>query len=365
MSTLLFHNADRPTSLHDRDGLTAFLGRRIPRPDMLSETDYAAQSDTARTEYDRSRIVYASGGIVIATPHVTDATRLLTQAFAVNVGRNSGHAGLMLNGDSTVGKTETAKTLMRTVFSQYTRMFPDYQEHGRLPIVYVSVPAASTGKLLMKTFADFLGLPVTGRESMGEIRSRVVQALVAAGTQLIVVDELQNLVGRSVGLGESVDVLKNLHNEVPATFVYAGFGLTNGDLLSGPKGQQLRGRFTILDMERLNLGDITDRKTWTGLIAAFEKKLPLRHQETGTLRELRDYLYLRTSGSIGSLAKLLTGATIELISNPKYTQERLTEEVMDTVKLDQFAEENYKIKRAALSKGSKALRYPMSGLVSA
>jgi len=363
--TLHFHTTDRPTSLHDRDGLTAFLNRSIPRPEILNDADYTALAAPARAAYDRSRVVYTSGGIVIATPHVTESIRLLKQAFSVNVGRNSGHAGLMLNGDSTIGKTETAKTLMRTVFSQYTRMFPDYEDHDRLPVVYVSVPAASTGKLLMKTFAEFLGLPVTGRESMGDLRHRVVQALIAAGTQLIVVDELQNLVGRSVGLGESVDVLKNLHNEVPATFVYAGFGLTNGELLSGPKGQQLRGRFSIFDMERLNLGDAADRKTWTGLIAAFEKKLPLRHHEIGSLRLLRDYLYLRTSGSIGSLAKLLTGATIELITNPKYTEECLTEEVMSTIKLDQFAEENYKVKMAARNKGSKAVQYPMTGLASA
>ena len=362
--TLLFHTADRPTSLHDRDGLTSYLERSIPRPDILADADYEALSDGARAEYNRSRIVYTSGGIVIGTPHVTESLRLLTQAFAVNVGRNSGHAGLMLNGDSTVGKTETAKALMRAVFAQYKRSFPDFEDYNRLPVVYVSVPAASTGKLLMKTFAEFLGMPVTSNESMGDIRRRVVQALVAGGTQLIVVDELQNLVGRSVGLGESVDVLKNLHNEVPATFVYAGFGLSHGDLLSGPKGQQLRGRFTIFDMERLNVGDATDRKTWGLIINAFEKRLPLRHQELGTLRELREYLYMRTSGSIGSLAKLLTGATIELITNTKHNKECLTEEVMNTVKLDQFAEENYKIKMAR-KKPSKAQSYPLAGLASA
>ena len=286
--TLLFHTADRPTSLHDRDGLTTFLDRNITRPDILNDTDYDALTSNDRAEYDRSRIVYTSGGIVIATAHVNESMRLLTQAFAVNVGRNSGHAGLILNGDSTVGKTETAKALMRAVFTQYKRKFPNFEDHDRLPVVYVSVPAASTGKLLMKTFAEFLGLPVSSNESMGDIRRRVVHALIAAGTQLIVVDELQNLAGRSIGLGESVDVLKNLHNEVPATFVYAGFGLTNGDLLSGPKGQQLRGRFTIFDMERLNLGNAADRKTWGPLIDAFEKKLPLRHQKLGTLREHRE-----------------------------------------------------------------------------
>jgi hypothetical protein len=70
-------------------------------------------------------------------------------------------------------------------------------------------------------------------------------------------------------LGESVDVLKNLHNQVPATFVYAGFGLTNGALLSGAKGQQVRGHFTVFDMERLNLSNPADRKTWVQVIGAF------------------------------------------------------------------------------------------------
>lgn len=361
---ILFHAADRPTTIHSREGLGAYLDHKVTRPDMHSDTAYASLADAARTQYDRDRILHASGGIVISTPHVLEASRLLEQAFAINVGRNSGHAGLMLDGDSTVGKTETAKALMRMVHSQYKRMCPEYADLGQIPVVYISVPAVSTGKLLMKTFAEFLGLPVTGRESMGEIRGRVVQALIAAGTQLIVVDELQNLgMGRSVGMGESVDVLKGLHNELPATFVYAGIGLATGKLLSGERGRQLRGRFTILKMDRLNLSDAADRKTWNQLIAAFEKQLPLRHQDAGTLKKLSSYLYLRTSGSVGSLAKLLSLSTIELIRNPKHTDERLTEAVMDTIKLDEFAEENYKVKKASLR--PKADQYPMSGLEAA
>ena len=363
--TILFRGTDRPTTLHSREELGRYLRHSLPSPELLADDAYAALSPAKRADYNRARCLYASGGIVIATPHVTEATRLLTQAFAVNVGRNSGHAGLMLDGDSTVGKTETAKTLMRTVYSQYRRLYPNFEDHDQIPVVYISVPAVSTGKLLMKTFADFLGLPVLGRESMGELRSRVVRALTAAGTQLIVVDELQNLVGRSAGLGESVDVLKNLHNEVQATFVYAGFGLKGGALLSGERGQQLRGRFTILEMNRLNLSDPADRKTWVGLIGAFEKKLPLHHQELGTLKKLSDYLYLRTSGSVGSLAKLLTLGTVELISNPAHTVERLTEEIMDTVKLDEYAEENYRVLLSRRAKGDKTLSYPIAGLVAA
>ena len=363
--SIMFHDADRTSAIHTLAELTAFLKTDFTRPEMLTDQDYDCLSDIDRDVYDRARMLYASGGIVLATPHVQEASRLLTQAFAVNVGRNSGHVGLLLDGDSTVGKTETTKTLMRTVYSQYKRFFPDFENHNRIPIVYISVPASSTAKLLIKAFAEFFGLPVISRESMGDMRVRVVKALIAAGTQLIVVDELQNLVGRSLGLGESVDILKNLHNEVPATFVYAGFQLADSTLLAGTKGQQLRGRFTILTMDRLNLSDPADRKTWAGLIAGFEKKLPLRHQVLGTLKEHRDYLYMRTSGSIGSLAKLLTASAAELINNPAHTIERLTEAVMDTVTLDIYAEENYSILKNRQTKGTKSAMHSMAELISA
>lgn len=360
--TMMFHTTDRPSSIHTLKELTDYLTKTPARPAILSDKDYAALSEADRTAYNRARSIYASGGIVFSTPQVDEATRLLTQAFAINVGRNSGNVGLMLDGDSTVGKTETTKTLMRNVHSQYSRMFPDFDKYGRIPVVYISVPANSTGKLLIRTFANFLGLAYTERESMGELRARVVQFLLAAGTQLIVVDEFQNLIGRTASLGETVDVLKNLHNELPATFVYAGFGLAASTLLSGARGQQLRGRFAILQMDRLDLSNPDDRTTWARLIAGFEKKLPLRHQEAGTLKELRDYLYLRTSGSIGSLAKLLALSVVELISNPAHKKEQLTQAVMDTVTLDQYAEENYKVMKARMNKNTKA-SYPMAGLV--
>jgi hypothetical protein len=360
--TIMFHAEDIASALHDKDSLAAYLTTKIARPDMMSDVAYAAAAETDRAAYNRARCLYASGGIVMATPHVMQATELLTDAFAVNVGRNSGHVGLLLDGDSTVGKTETTKTLMRTVFSQYTRLYPKFHDDGIIPVVFISVPAVSTGKLLMQTFADFLHLPYTERDSMGTLRSRVVQSLKAARTQLIVVDELQNLVGRSAGLGESVDVLKNLHNEVSATFVYAGFGLATGDLLAGARGQQLRGRFTILSMDRLNLSDPADKKTWKQLINGFEKKLPLHHQVAGSLWAHNEYLYMRTSGSIGSLAKLLALSTRRIIDSDTITVETITQDVMDTVTLDVFAEENYKIKLAALKRTSRANQYPISGL---
>lgn len=333
-----FHSYDRPAALHRMEGLDDYLSNPVPIPTVHTDAEYEDLSAADKAAYDRARMLYLSGGIVIDTPQVQRARRLLTQHFAENAGRNSGHAGLMLSGDSTVGKTTTCKALMRYVHAQYSKQFPDFRAHGRVPVAYIEVPAGSTGKLLMKTFADFFGLTVRSGESMVSIRSRVVDLLNDAGTQLIVVDELHNLAGRSASNGESVDVLKLLHNDVPATFVYAGIDLIGSALLTGPRGSQIGGRFTALEMTRLNSTDAEDRATWARLVSTLEKKLPLRHHEPGTLKKLAPYLYDRTSGSIGSLSRLITGAAIETIANPGIAKEALDKDLLDTRVLDIAAE---------------------------
>src|SRR5690606_17352783 len=104
----------------------------------------------------------------------------------------------------------------------YAARFPDWRRFDHIPVAYVEVPAGSTGKALLKEFAGYLGLSDQNRESTSDIRTKVVAALRRAHTQLIVVDELHNLAGRSAGLGEAVDLLKGLHNDLAATFLYAG-----------------------------------------------------------------------------------------------------------------------------------------------
>jgi hypothetical protein len=337
---------DAPASLRHKDTILQYLGNPVQAPTTVDSTTYAKMKPQKKAEYNRARIMYCSGGIVLDTPQVVSARRLLSKASAWNVGTNSGGVGVMLDGDSTTGKTETLKILARSTFAQYRRARPDFARHKRIPIVYVSVPAASTAKGLVAEFADFLGLPVGTGEPMTSVKSRVVKTLNGAGTQLVLVDELQNLAGRSTGLGESVDVLKELHEKATATFVYAGIDLQTSQLFKGPKGQQLLGRFTTLDTRRLNLHDTHDRGVWRGFINRFESKLPLHDQTPGTLLTMSSYLYQRTSGSIGSLARLLTGVAIDLIDLDGAAEETITEEAMEAIALDTHADAAYEVIKA-------------------
>ena len=335
-----FHGADRPASLFSREGLTTYLNTKtVEKPDPLTGTEYGALSEGARRIYDRQRIIYLSGGIRVITPHVKQAVKQVNEAFSKNAGDNSGNHGVMLDGRATMGKTATLKMLMNQVYGQYRRQFPGFEPEDGVPVVFIEVPAGSTGKSLMRTFANFFGQPVGSTENMISIRTRVGDLMQASGTQLVVVDDLHTLAARSNANGESVDALKNLHDQLAATFVYAGVNLAEGNLLSGDRGEQLKARFSFVNMARFGYSTATDRARWKSIVTGFEMALPLRHHEQGTLAALSDYCYERTGGSIGSLSQLIAGSAAEVINNPKIKHEAIDLELLDSQLLDKEAED--------------------------
>jgi Bacterial TniB protein len=334
-----FHSTDRPATLFTREGLTTYLNTEpARRPEDLTDAAYKKLGDDKRRAYDRQRIIYLSGGITFTTRYVTQAVKQLNEAFAKNAGDNSGNHGVMLDGRSTMGKTTTLKMLMRYIYGQYQRFSPGFEPGDGVPVVFIEVPAGSTGKSLMRTFANFFGAPVGTTENMVSIRTRVGDLMEASGTQLVVVDDLHTLAARSNANGESVDALKNLHDQLAATFLYAGVNLAKGSLLSGDRGEQLRARYSFVEMERFGYDTAADRAYWKKMVEGFENALPLRHHERGTIAAMSDYCYERTSGSIGSLAQLITGSAIEVITNDKFEHEEIDRELMDSIALDKEAE---------------------------
>lgn len=326
------------TDPRTREGLARMAETASHTFDRLSEPDYLALSDAERTDYNAERIGFISGRMLLSTPHLKEARLRLQECIAQNSNRRSGHVGLMLDGDSTLGKTTILEALMEYVYNRFAAQVPNHKAIGYIPIVFVEVPAGSRGKSLMTAFADFLGLPVAPRETMNSIRKRVAQAMRQANTKLVVVDELHKLAGGSVNNGESVDILKELHNEVRATFVYAGLNLTDGKLLSGSRGQQLSARFSFLGMSRYSLNNPEDKVAWKALVTAYVRELPLRHQDLKTLIGHSDYLLARTGGSIGSLGRLLGGAAIALILDPATVEENITRAQLVKRSLDLTAE---------------------------
>ena len=345
--TLTFtdHEAET-TALNRRESLLHYLQHPIEKP--LPPTDGPAPT----SEYDQRRMDYLSGGITLATDSALKGKLMLARAFQENRARNSGHAGVILSGHSSLGKTTLAKALMRWVLEQYDKQVPDWEKFEHVPVMYIEVPPGSNAKALLKEMAAFFGLTVLTRDSMTDLRTKVVAAIRRARTQLIVVDELHNLAGRGAGLGEAVDLLKGLHNDVAATFLYCGIDVTESSLMGGPRGQQLASRFAVLELRRYMWSNAEHRKQWKALINSFERNLLLADHPEKSLVKEAEYLYQRTGGSIGSLGRLLTGAAIDLIQTGA-TVERLDRAVLDGYTLDLTAENFY---RGVLTRKSKTAK---------
>lgn len=356
---LTFTNPDiETTALNRRESLIKHLQHPLLAPtNAVSD----ALTPKERAAYDRNRMDYLSGGIILGTETVHEGKLRLTRAFQENRARNSGHAGVILSGNSSMGKTTTAKRLMRWVFEEYTKQVPEWEKFEHVPVMYVEVPSNSNGKSLLKEMAEFLGLPIHPRDSLADLRTKVVAGIRRARTQLIVVDELHMLSeGRSAGLGESVDLLKGLHNDLSATFLYAGIDVTTSNLMSGTRGQQLASRFSVLELKAYTWSDKEHRLAWRRLVKSFEAQLQLRDHPVGTLNAEAEYLWQRTGGSIGALSRLLTGTAIDLIQN-RATVEKLERDRLDDYTLDRTSEEHYKaVRKLVASRGMTAMEKVMA-----
>jgi hypothetical protein len=344
--------------LFTREGLADYLGSSIKRPKLLSLSSYAALSRTERAAYNERRTDYISGGMTVETPDVQFARKFVAKAKLMNSRKPLGTNGLIVSGPPTAGKTTIIMSIMKEVWGKARTKHSGIAAH-HVPIVFVEVPSGSTGRLLMVELAQFFGLSATRADTKDMIERRVVDAIYATRTELIVIDELHNLEASNRGNGESIDALKVLQDKTRADFIFAGVKLNETPLLSGARGTQISGRFAQLELELYNLDEPDKAATWGGIINAFEAALPLHGHPAGSLNALVPYLHDRTNGNLSSLHMLLAGAAIDLVDLPGAQREVITKQLLDAQHLDIAAEAHYrKVRTRAQTRKTQNRKLP-------
>ena len=273
---------------------------------------------------------YHSEFVVVGTPAMKRVSLELQKMMLLNR-RHKGTArrGLIVSGPPSTGKTTTLMELGR-IFELSDRVrHPEAKD--RLPVAFVSVPPASTPKMLVSEFARFLGVPVQRRMNQAQITDAVCATLGELRTQLVLVDDIHLLDTRTRSGAETSDQIKHLGERIAATFSYAGVDVDTSPLLVGPRGQQLAGRFKLLRNDPLPHGTAEQQRTWTELVTDLESALRLRHHRPGTLARIAPYLHRRTGGVIGSLSHLIREAAITTIAD---STERITKKLLDGIELD-------------------------------
>ena len=180
--------------------------------------------------------------------------------------------------------------------------------------------------MIAAEFARFLGLPLTRRANITDIIEAVCGVCTDTKTSVICVDEIHNLNIATRAGAEASDTLKYFSERIPATFVFAGINVERAGLLSGARGEQIAGRFSMV-----RTGPFACDEQWATLIAALEGSLRLHRHRPGTLPQLARYLHQRTGGMIGSLLWLIRSAAIQAVIDGT---EKITRKAMDAIPVD-------------------------------
>lgn len=303
-----------------------------PAPETATIDEYRSWSDAERHAFDDRRCKRIAASVVVETPAMKQLTLEYRRA-ALFAARPIGRTGIILSGPPTMGKTTAAFATMLQAFQRHRDRYPDWKDRGHAPVVYVELPSKCTGKNLMGRFMEFFGEPVHPRLTLEERTQIVTDLLTKMRTELVVVDEMQNLL-RDTGQFESAQAMKNLMNSIKAVPMYVGINLEASALTNDDLGAQFAARCALVRLGRVETATPAGRSLWGSLIVSFEKQFALlNHPERTLLRDAK-YLWTRTRGSIAALSRLLTIAALDVITDGVPEGELITVDRLDAIPLD-------------------------------
>ncbi|WP_087887288.1 TniB family NTP-binding protein [Streptomyces alboflavus] len=285
------------------------------------------------------RLAYHSAFVTIRTPAITTlTTQVRTLMLLGRHQQATARPSLIVTGPAAAGKTTALLHVGRARHLAHTHNTPppDGRSRQAVPVAYVLVPPGASAKTLVTEFARYLGIPITGRMTTTQITEAVCHTYTHAGVRLVMIDEIHRLNPRTTTGAEAADLLKDLTERLPATFVYAGIDVTTTPLFTGVRGAQLAARASLVEC-----GAFPARhgksEPFKELIAGVEAALDLHKHRPGTLPRQASYLHQRTAGRIGSLTRLIRQAAITAIVDGT---ERITKASLETIRIDHHAEQH-------------------------
>lgn len=310
------------------DGWRRFLEEPPPPPPRLTDNEYDTLGEAGQAAFDEARLDHHARLLVVRTSVVRHTVTCGRRLVLLNRHAISARRGLIVSGAAGTGKTIAITQLGRSHELLDRARHPTATD--RIPVIYITVPPAATPRMIAAEFARFLNLPVMARMNITDLIEAVVGVCTDARTGVILVDELHNVSLTTRHGAEVADTLKYFSERIPATFIYAGIDIEHSTLLTGTRGAQIAGRFTLIPTRPFPYNS-----EWRGLIATMEDTLNLRWHKPGNLAKLDRYLHDRTGGMIGALSHQVRGAAMDAILDGS---EKITKAGLDAVPLDFAAE---------------------------
>ena len=225
-------SADPAVQLTTLPGWRQFVAAVPSVPALLPEQDWLSLEDGKRAAHDEERLEHHSRLVVVQTPFIGRIVKRGGDLIRMNRLAHYGRSGLMVSGPARTGKTTAVTQLGKTAEVTHRQRNPGYRDD--IPVIYITVPPAATGKMIATEIARFLGLPVPRRANITDVIESVCGICLDTRVSMIIVDELHNLDMTTRAGAEASDTLRYFSERLPSTFVYSGIGLDRGALLAGP-----------------------------------------------------------------------------------------------------------------------------------
>ncbi|GAA5513086.1 hypothetical protein Dcar01_01812 [Deinococcus carri] len=335
-------------SILTREDWAAYCAHQSPeRPPRLTPAEYAALGDLERRRYNRRRAAWhADWGL-----NTTSTVVLARQEFAIMAEKNfyshdpvKDHVAL--SGPPTLGKTTIAQLLGRD-FGRDVRVLLeergiDLQDLDEFqPVVYLSITSETTTETLNRQILLFLGTPISVSKQYrkGDLELAVAEALRRHGVRLVILDDVHLLrPGRRNTEGVH-SYLKALSSRAPVMLLMVGIDLEKTDLFEALRHKdrievgQTGGRTTVLPVGRFAKGS----PEWIDLVSWADGQLVLLHHQPGRLLRLKDYLWNRTQGGIGSFMSLIRRVALKAVATE---HEQVSRKLIDLTTADYNAEKS-------------------------
>lgn len=298
-----------------REGWREYIAASYDKPVQVTIDELNAMSFGDRAMYNSARTRYAQAGAFVKTPQFRDVQRATRERMLVNQHRLVGKLGVILSGEPGRGKTTTLLQIGKE--HELRRRITEHPAalEGKIPVMYVMVPAQCTAKALLHEFARFLGLPTLARMTYVALLDMVSNALHRCSTELILLDDVHHLDLHYRQNIEASDMLKQLSERCGGTFVYAGIDVEETGLLAGTREGQIRKRFELHTAEPYRITSEKGRADWGDLLLAIEDSLCLLNQESGSILGAARELHQLSFGEIGPVKDYLQIASIRAMDD--------------------------------------------------
>ncbi|MCP2013420.1 hypothetical protein L1280_000548 [Deinococcus sp. HSC-46F16] len=342
-------------------------------PEHATPEERATWPEERQDEYDLARIRHHSNLPVIITPEMKQILRDIRLQLQANVHSRGTVCGAVITGPATYGKTTALEEVGRQYETWFRKEFPPEDPNATtlvIPVVKVGLPAKATTKSINVAIAEFYGAALRRRESTSNDYQAVIRdRVVVHRTQLIIVDDIHFLNrkarraknGKRQFTDKEMEALISINNhfkmlaeDFGVTFVFGGIDVDGTGLFDEGAEfdtvfSQIGGRMARHELTGFRHGS----EEWEFVVRSFENNLLLDHHIPGTLVKLADYLHHRTNGSIGSLKNLLKLAATRAMLDKK-SPERIDYALLQKIKSDRNAEENFKRHGSLYVPASKA-----------